>query len=342
VGKTNVPELEIWPFTETLSFGAARNPWSLDRTPGGSSGGSGAAVAAALCGVALGSDGAGSIRIPSSFCGVFGIKPQRDRIPLAPKRDAWHGMSVFGPIARRVADAALFLDATADDPPAGGFATAASSPPGRLRVAVSTGVPPGVVARLGADQRRAVDELAGVLRELGHQVEEREIDFGMGAGRNVLTRYLRGVHDDASELPHPRRLERRSREFARMGGAIPPVVLRRARKAEAALAARMGAIFEHADVVLTPGPTGPPFRVGAFQRSGAPATLLAVAARVPYYGPFNATGQPAASVPAGFDGHGLPVSVQLVGRPRDEATLLSLAAQLEEARPWADRRPPVA
>src|SRR5262249_21135445 len=138
VGKTNVPELMMFPYTESLAYGATRNPWSLDHSPGGSSGGSGAAVAAGLVGAALGSDGGGSVRIPSAFCGVFGIKPQRDRIPLGPKREHWHGLSVFGPLARRVADAALFLDVASGG---GGFAEAAAREPGHLRVAVSTKVP---------------------------------------------------------------------------------------------------------------------------------------------------------------------------------------------------------
>ena len=143
VGKTNVPELMVWPFTETLAFGATRNPWSLDHTPGGSSGGAGAAAAAGLCGVALGSDGAGSIRIPAAFCGLFGLKPQRDRVSLRPgQHDAWHGMAVNGPLSRRVADAALFLDVTGG----GGFVEAAGRDPGRLGIAVSTKVPPGAVA----------------------------------------------------------------------------------------------------------------------------------------------------------------------------------------------------
>src|SRR3954454_2563456 len=128
IGKTNVPELTQWPFTESLTFGATRNPWALDRTPGGSSGGSGAAVAAGLCGVALGSDGAGSIRIPAAFCGLFGLKPDRARISLGPdKTEAWHGLSVFGPLARHVADAALFLDVTADGAPDGGGYRAAAA-----------------------------------------------------------------------------------------------------------------------------------------------------------------------------------------------------------------------
>src|SRR3954462_4893294 len=151
VGKTNVPELMMWPFSESQSFGAARNPWALDRTPGGSSGGSGAAVAAGLCGVALGSDGAGSIRIPGAFCGLFGVKPGRARIPQGQgDREAWHGLSELGPLARTVADAALFLDATADGAPAGGYAAAAAREPGRLRVGLSTRLPPGATGRLGA------------------------------------------------------------------------------------------------------------------------------------------------------------------------------------------------
>jgi amidase len=340
VGKTNVPELTIWPFTESLTFGATRNPWSLDHTPGGSSGGSGAAVAAALCGVALGSDGAGSIRIPASFCGVFGLKPQRDRISLEPRPGGWHGLSHVGPLARRVEDAALFLDATTATGPAGGFVAAAASDPGRLRVAVSTKPPPGLVTRLGGPQRGAVRATAELLRSLGHEVADREIDYGPGALSSVLTRYLRGVHDDAAKLANPQRLEPRSRSFARLGGRVPPALVARVRAAEGAVARRIATVFEHADVVLVPGPTGPPFRVGELHGHGALWSLNASAARVGHFGVFNATGQPAAAVPAGLDDQGLPLAVQLVGRPHDEATLLALAAQIEVARPWAQPRPP--
>jgi amidase len=336
VGKTNVPELTVWPFTETLAFGATRNPWSLDHTPGGSSGGAGAAAAAGLCGLALGSDGAGSIRIPSAFCGLFGLKPQRDRVSLGPnQRDAWHGMVVNGPLTRRVADAALFLDVTGG----GGFAEAAGRAPGRLRVAVSTKVPPGAIARLGAEQRRAVEDTAELLRSLGHEVVEREIDYGAGAALNVTARYLRGIHDEAAAIEHPDRLEARTQGMAKLGGLIPASQLARARAAEPALAARINAIFDHADVVLLPGPSGPPFRIGQLHGRGALWTLNVAAAKVPWYPIFNAIGQPAASVPAGFDAAGLPLAVQLGGRPNDEATLLSLAAQIERERPWADRRP---
>jgi amidase len=342
VGKTHVPELVMWPFTESASFGATRNPWSLAHTPGGSSGGSGAAVAAGMCGVALGNDGAGSIRIPAAFCGVFGIKPQRGRVPIAGGASAgWHGLNHTGPIARTVADAALFLDAAADGAPGGGFAVAAAREPGRLRIAVSTNMPPGTVARLGGEQRGAVEQTAELLRSLGHEVIEREIDYGAASFLNVLARYLRGIHDEGAAFPHPERFEPRTRAMIRRGALIPDGALARARANEAGLAARIGAVFATADVALLPGPSGPPFRVGALAGRGATVTLNAAAAKVPYYGMLNATGHPACSVPAGFDRDGLPLAIQLVGRPHDEATLLSLAAQMEEARPWADRRPPL-
>jgi amidase len=342
VGKTHVPELVMWPFTESASFGATRNPWSLAHTPGGSSGGSGAAVAAGMCGVALGNDGAGSIRIPAAFCGVFGIKPQRGRVPIAGGASAgWHGLNHTGPIARTVADAALFLDAAADGAPGGGFAVAAAREPGRLRIAVSTNVPPGALARLGREQRDAVLTTADLLRSLGHDVVERDVDYGTAAARNVLARFLRGIRDEVAAVPHPELLEARTRGMARRGGLVPARAVRRARAAESALAARIEGVYATADVVLLPGPAGPPFRIGALAGRGADRTLNAAAARVPFYGAFNATGQPACSVPAGFDRDGLPLAVQLAGRPRDEAALLSLAAQIERARPWADRRPPL-
>jgi len=343
VGKTHVPEMTIWPFTETLTFGATRNPWDLDRTPGGSSGGTGAAVAAGLAGVGLGSDGAGSIRIPSAFCGLFGIKPQRDRVPLSPHDNAWHGLSVNGPLARSVSDAALFLDATADDPPAGGFLGAARTPPGRLRIAMSTKLPPGVIAKLSDGSRRAFDDAAELLRSLGHEVVQHDPDYPRDAALNLTGRYLRGIHDDVAEaMPHPERLEPRTRGMVRLGRLWPASRIAKLRAGEAAMAARINSLFTDHDVLLTPGPTHAPWRIGAFHGRGALWTVNAVASRVPYYGLFNATGQPAASVPMGFDGDGLPTAVQLVGRPRDEATLLSLAGQMEAERPWAGRRPALA
>ncbi len=340
VGKTNVPELTIWPFCETLGYGATRNPWNPDYTTGGSSGGSGAAVAAGLAGVALGSDGAGSIRIPAAFNGLFGIKPQRDRVPLGPgHHDAWHGLTVYGPLARTVADAALFLDATADGAPDGGFLAALDAPFEPLRVAVSMKPPPGTITKLGDEQRRAIEETADLLRGLGHEVVAREIDYPPTAFLNVVARYLRGIRDDADLQPHPELFERRTRNMARMGARISDAQLAKARAAEPAIAAQMNTVFEHADVVLMPGAAGPPFRIGELQGRGALWTLNAAAARVPWYGLWNAIGQPAASVPAGFDAAGLPLAAHLGARPGDEVTLLRLAAQIEAARPWADRHP---
>ncbi len=343
LGKTAVPELTIWPFTETVEFGATRNPWDTDRTPGGSSGGSGAAVAAGLAAMALGSDGMGSIRIPSTWCGLFGIKPQRDRVPLAPHDGAWTGLSVNGPMARTVEDAALFLDVTAATPAAAGsFVAAATREPGRLRIALSTKVPPTLTARAGRAQRAAVDEAGVLLRELGHQVVVRDPDYPRWAVYgHLLPRYFRGVYDDAQTMPRKERLEKRTRAFARIGGLISDRLIASIREAESKLAQRVLSIFDDVDVVVTPGTAAGPSRIGAYQRRGAVTTLALVAARVPFQAMFNGTGQPAAVVPWGLDGDGIPTSIQLVGRPFDEATLLSLGAQIEKAHPWAQRRPPV-
>jgi amidase len=342
LGKTNVPEMTIWPFTESLTFGVTRNPWAPERTPGGSSGGTGAALAAGLTGAGLGSDGAGSIRIPATWCGLFGLKPQRDRVSLSPHDGAWNGMSVNGPLARTVADAALFLDATAVTPgPAGGFAAAAATPPAGLRIAVSTAVPPGALARLGGAHRRALEETAELLRSLGHAVVERDPEYPPSLWGEVVGRYLHGIHTDVRTMEHPERLERRTRSMARLGAAWSPWI-RRLREREQQTAARVNALFDEVDVVLTPATAQGPFRVGQFHGRGALWTLNAVAARVPWLGVANATGQPAAAVPAGLDDDGLPMGVQLLGRPSDEATLLALAAQIETARPWAQRRPPLA
>lgn len=339
LGKTNVPELMVCCFTETLSFGATRNPWDTTRTPGGSSGGAGAAVAAGLCAVAHGSDGAGSIRIPAAWCGLFGIKPTRDRVTMAPHDGSWNGLSTYGPIARTVADAALFLDVTAGTGDV--HARAAAAVPGALRVAVATNLPPGVMAKPGPDALRALEETKEHLRALGHDVTEVALDYGAGAGPSVMARYLDGVAQDLDALEHPERVERRTKGFARLGRAVPQAAVAMAVAEGHAIAERVGRTFAQADVILTPGPAKAPFEVGALQGRGALHTLNAMISRVPYYSVWNASGHPAASVPAGFDAGGLPLAVQLVGRHDDEATLLSLAAQLEQVRPWADRRPAV-
>jgi amidase len=348
LGKTNVPELTIWPFTESATFGATRNPWDRQRAPGGSSGGSAAAVAAGLVGAALGSDGAGSIRIPSAWCGLFGLKPQRGRISLAPRPRAWHGLSVEGLLARRVADTALFhdvasgttdVDLDSAPPPAVPFAQSAVTPPGRLRIAFSTRLPPGVLGKLDGDAARAVHQTVELLRSLGHEVTERDPDYGIGGIPEVLTRYLRGIHDDARALAHPERLERRTRGMARLGALIPPALLERSLANEAEFTRRLNSVLEDHDVLITPATAAPPPHVGQFEGRGAVWTLNAIAGLVPFNGVWNVTGQPAASVPAGFGSDGLPRAVQIVSRPNDEATLLSLAGQIEAERPWAQQRP---
>jgi len=343
IGKTNVPELMMFPYTESLTFGATRNPWNLERTPGGSSGGSAAAVAAGLAPLALGSDGGGSIRIPATWCGLFGLKPQRDRIPLDPHDDAWHGLSVNGPIARSVMDAALFLDATTTVPgPEGEFVAAAARDPGKLRIALSTKVPTPLPIRVGKQQLAAVDQAGALLRDLGHEVITRDPEYPLTTlYSNYLPRYLRGISDDADAQAHPERLEARTRNLARLGSFFSDRRMTAVRAAEESLSNRIQSIFDDVDVVVTPGNATGPSRIGAYQRRGAVWTLLAVAQRVPYQQIWNLTGQPAAAVPWDFDGEGLPLAVQLVGRPYDEATLLSLSAQIEAARPWAHRRPPV-
>ncbi|HEV3230119.1 MAG TPA: amidase [Solirubrobacteraceae bacterium] len=349
IGKTNVPELTIWPFTESVRFGVTRNPWNTDRTPGGSSGGSAAAVAAGLVGVALGDDGGGSIRIPAACCGLVGLKPQRGRVSLMPRHRAWHGLSVNGGLTRSVRDTALLLDVIAgavdgDDDrapePERSFTESASARPGRLRIAVSAKVPPGLIARVAPEVRRSLDETAELLRSLGHDVSREDPDYGL-SGLSFIARYVRGIHDDAEEVAHPERLEPRTRGMARLGRLVSDRALARILRREDDQARRINGIFDRHDVVMTPTFATPPPLVGRWEGRGALWTFNGVASFVPYCAAFNHTGQPALAVPAGFTADGLPLSVQLVGRPNDEGTLLSLAAQLEAERRWADRRPPV-
>ncbi len=348
IGKTNVPELCLWPFTETATFGATRNPWDVQRAPGGSSGGSGAAVAAGLVGAALGSDGAGSIRIPAAWCGLFGLKPQRGRVSLAPRPRAWHGLSVNGVLTRSVADTALFhdvasgttaVDLDSAEPPSTSFSAAAAQTPGRLRIACSRKLPPGVLGKLHPSSERAYEDTLALLRSLGHEVDERDPDYGLDSIPAVLVRYLRGAHDDAASLAHPEHMERRTRSFARLGGLIPDGLLERSMAGEQTLADRLNRVLADHDVLITPAVASPPPPIGKLQGRGAVWTLNAVAGWVPFNGVWNVTGQPAASVPAGLSQEGLPTAVQIVGRPGQETTLLSLAGQIEAERPWAQERP---
>lgn len=340
LGKTHTPELMQWPFTESATWGITRNPWDTSRSPGGSSGGSGAAVAAGFAAAALATDGAGSIRIPAACCALYGLKPQRGRVPTAPYEDGWQGLTTSGCVTRSVRDTALYLDVVADRADGeGSFSEAAAREPGTLRIAYSTKNP--LFAPLSPELRGAFEATIELLRSLGHTVSAYDPAYA-DVLTEIVPRYLRGVAEDAAALPHPRRLERRTRAMVRMGRTLPAQVVARARAHEAATAARLGKVFADHDVLLTPATAQLPLPIGRYEGRGALWTFNGVARYTPYTPAWNVTGQPAASVPAGFTPEGVPLGVQLVGRPRDEATLLSLSAQLEAARPWADRRPALA
>jgi amidase len=349
VGKTHLPELAMFGFTESATYGVTRNPWNPQRTPGGSSGGSGSAVAAGLVPIASASDGAGSIRIPAACCGLFGLKPQRGRVSLDPFVEHWNGLSVNGSLSRSVLDAALWLDVTsggskepgAPPAPERSFVEAARTPPGKLRVAFTSKPPPSAIPpTVDENARGALAQMAEVLRSLGHETAEQVPDWGM-IGNNMIPRYLRGGAEDVAATPEPQRLERRARGFGRLGRMIPEPIFHKALEAQAADSDRVNAIFDSYDVLMTPvmGGTAPPVR--KWEGMGALRTVVGMGRFYPYCVPWNHLGNPAMSVPAGTAPDGLPLAVQIVGRPGDEATLLSLAAQIEAERPWADRRPPI-
>ncbi|MFK4599314.1 amidase [Streptomyces pristinaespiralis] len=347
VGKTNSCELGQWPFTEGPAFGATRNPWSTDRTPGGSSGGSAAAVAAGLVPAALGSDGAGSIRIPSAWTHLVGIKPQRGRVSVHPYTDCFQGLTVNGPLARTVADAALLLDAASGahpderyHPDAIDASAAARREPGRLRIALALRPPLTLTGtRPHPEVRRAVTALAETLARLGHHVEEARPRYGL-IGLSFLPRSATGIAEYADRHPDPSLLDPRTRASTRSGHRLGGRVVRAARAREAAQQGRIGAFFDRYDVLLTPSTATPPPPVGAFDGKSAGATDIGIAAACPYAWPWNVLGWPGVAVPAGLTRDGLPVGAQLLGPEGGEERLISLAAQLEAELRWYEKRPP--
>ncbi|MFV0126994.1 amidase [Streptomyces sp. HMX112] len=347
VGKTNSCELGQWPFTEGPAFGATRNPWHTDHTPGGSSGGSAAAVAAGLVPAALGSDGAGSIRIPAAWTHLVGIKPQRGRVSVHPYTDCFEGLTVNGPLARTVADAALLLDAVRGAHPDERYhpapidaSAAARRDPGRLRVALAWR-PAFTATRnpVHPDVRRAVTGVAEALARLGHTVEEARPRYGL-IGLGFLPRATAGIAAYADRHPAPDLLDPRTRSATRTGHRLGGRVLRAARARERHQQRRVGAVFDRYDVVLTPTTAAPPPRIGAFDSLPAWRTDIAMAAACPYAWPWNVLGWPGVNVPAGFTRDGLPVGAQLLGPEGGEERLISLAAQLEDDRRWYEQRPP--
>ncbi|MFD8388253.1 amidase [Streptomyces sp. NPDC059680] len=347
VGKTNTCELGQWPFTEGPAFGDTRNPWHPGHTPGGSSGGSAAAVAAGLVPAALGSDGAGSVRIPAAWTGLIGIKPQRGRISTWPRGESFQGITVNGTLARTVADAALLLDAASGNhdrdphrPPALTVADAVGRDPGRLRIALSLKPPfTAVPVRLDPEIRARVFELAEKLAQLGHDVEEADPPYGQ-IGLTFVPRATAGIAEHVREAPDPALLDPRTRDAARLGRLLGGAPLRAARRAEAVLHRRIGRFLSSYDLILAPTTAAPPPRIGALYRLRGLATDRAMIAACPYAWPWNVLGWPGVNVPAGFVGDGLPVGAQLLGPAHSEPVLVSLAAQLEAELRWHDRWPP--
>jgi amidase len=348
IGKTTLPELAIYGFTESPTWGDTRNPWDTTRTCGGSSGGSGVATAAGMCAIAHATDGAGSIRYPAAYCGLFGLKPQRNRVSLSPDREHWHGISVSGCVSRTVMDTALYLDAISG-PETGDFESpppferplveAARTAPGKLRIACTTKTI--VPQRKAPEVIAAYEETVELLRSLGHEVTEAAPRYGRMA-TDFYPLYFRGIRDDARSLPHPERLSDQTKGFVRLGGLFSDRRLRKVKERMPAAAARITrSVFADHDVLITPATAQLPVEIGHWRGQGALRTINGMTNVYPYAATWNYTGQPAATIPAGFTEGGLPRSVMLVGRPNDEPTLVSLAAQLESERPWADRRPTV-
>ncbi len=351
VGKTNTPEIGQWPFTEGPAFGTTRNPWSLDHTPGGSSGGAAAAVAAGLVPAAVGSDGAGSIRIPAAWTHLVGIKPQRGRVSTWPEPQAFNGLTAYGPLARSVADAALMLDVLVGNvegdrhrPPAHPepFAVAAARDPGRLRIALALNVPfSGAPAALDPEVGAAVERLATVLEDLGHTVEPAEVEYGLAPALSIMPRSMTGIAEWVGRAPDRSLLDPRTRGSGHVGRALRPL-LGLAHFAEEVARRRIGSIFRRFDVVLAPTTAQPALRIGACDGLGGWKTDETIVAAAPYAWPWNIVGWPGVNVPAGLTADGLPVGAQLLGQAHSEPRLLALAAQLEARERWFERRPEAA
>jgi amidase len=379
VGKTNTPEFGLTPVTEPALFGPTHNPWDLSRTPGGSSGGSAAAVAARLVPVASGGDGGGSLRIPASACGVVGLKPSRGRNPMGPDRgEVWGGLTAEHVISRSVRDTAAMLDATAGPdpgapyhapPPLRPFLDEVGAAPGRLRIAFTTRSLLGT--RVAAECVDATTRTAGLLADLGHQVEEATPAVER---EPVMLAYLLLVCADvAADLddfaaqrgrPVAALVEPATRAMDLMGRSARAHELEAARRVLYRASRTIGGFFERHDILLTPTLPAPPVLTGALaptrvelgvlramstmragswlRRLGMMEKMAAkVFEHIGFTAIFNVTGQPAMSLPLAWSPDGLPIGMQLIARYGDEAMLLRLAAQIEDAQPWADRSPPV-
>jgi amidase len=347
VGKTNTPEFGTMAFTESELNGATRNPWDPERTPGGSSGGAAAALSAGLIPVAHGTDGGGSIRIPASCCGVFGLKPSRGRVSTAPFHSL-EGLSTSGPISRSVEDAARFLDVLAGyeagdpwwaPPPERPFGDEVEEDPGRLRIAV-TDKPP-IDTPVHPDCTAALRSVAALLEDLGHDVVDSAPPWaGQGLEDVFLTVWqvsptLYPV-DQSLLTPLNRELGEEARRTSAADYAKAVMELQ-------AFARRIVAFWDEVDVVLTPTLSLPPVPIGWQEEGveGAIEQLRRNTVFTPFTAIANLTGLPAMSLPLHGSGDGLPIGVQAIGPPAGDAQLVRLAAQLETARPWHENRPPI-
>jgi amidase len=349
VGKTNTCELGQWPFTSGPAFGHTRNPWSREHTPGGSSGGSAAAVAAGLVAAAIGSDSAGSVRIPAAWTHLVGIKPQRGRISTWPLPEAFNGITVNGVLARTVTDAALVLDAASGNvpgdlhqPPPLRVSDFVAQAPGPLKIAMSTKFPHTVFrAKLHPEILAAMETVAGQLEQLGHTVVTRDPDYNLRMSWNFLSRSTSGLLDWVDRLGPNVTLDKRTVANTRTGWMLSQNTLRKARAREAESQRRIGWIFNLVDVVLAPTTALPPPRVHSFDHRGGLSTDRAMIRACPVTWPWNLLGWPSISVPAGFTYGGLPIGVQLMGPANSEPLLISLAAELEALNGWVMRQPDV-
>jgi amidase len=349
VGLTNLPELSLYPFTDS-AYGITRNPWNPRRTAGGSSGGSAAAVASAMVPIALGNDGLGSIRIPAAVCGLFGIKPGPGVIPAQIGLDSWGGLAENGPLATTVADAALMFGVLAGTVPASTVpastvpaSTVSAStgpslaPPRKLHVCLSVRAPsPGV--RVNRAFRAAVDACGDQLERLGHTVTDDDPPYPWWAPSAMIERWFATSVADARPLLSGPGLERRTRRHIRIGRRVlflhPPRDKQRER-----LRRKMAPFFERYDVLVMPAlarpaPAARRWGKGTLTRSVTTALLFS-----PMAGTWNLAGMPAAAIPAGPPRRGMPVSVQLVAAEGGEELLLALAAQLEGDGGWPRHAP---
>ena len=360
VGKANCPEIGMVPTCEPVLFGPARNPWDVGRSTSGSSGGSAAAVAAGLVPMAHGNDLGGSLRYPASACGLFGLKPTRARVPLGPEYgDAIGGNAAEHAITRSVRDSAALLDATAGPgagdpywapPPAGRFAGEVGADPGRLRIAWTARTADGSLGH--PDCVAAVEDAAALCQELGHHIVDAqlpeitpEVGAAIGTGFNAATAWILAYWiRKLGREPEPGELEPLTRAFWEAGRQTSAGDYLMAVMDTQAYTRRVAAFFDHVDLWLTPTMSEPPAPLGEIVSTEAePMRALERGGRtVAYSGVIaNITGNPAMSVPLWWNDEGLPVGVHFLGRFGGEATLLRLAAQLEQARPWAGRRPGV-